>query len=232
MHIYQPPGDGNALGRLRFNFPNRFDVYQHDTPDKYLFTEERRAYSHGCMRVQDPASTPQLLLSIERPSDGYTEERIKRMFGSQEQDIQFPQPIPVHLTYQTAFVDDDGQLLIRAGHLRPRRPHPLRDQERSRHDRGGEQGSRPRTGSGPAIGAAASRCGCSRSGQSGPPSFFQALFGGGPRPPARRTALVGRSRNASSAEALGRRPATASIEPIRPSSGCARHADRGYPDLN
>ena len=113
IHIYQPPGDANALGRLRFNFPNRFDVYQHDTPDKHLFKEERRAYSHGCMRVQDPIKYAELLLSIERPNEGYTEDKIRKLFGREEQDIQFPAPIPVHLTYQTAFVDDDGQLAIR-----------------------------------------------------------------------------------------------------------------------
>jgi murein L,D-transpeptidase YcbB/YkuD len=114
VHISQPPGDGNALGRIRFNFPNRFDVYQHDTPEKYLFKEERRAYSHGCMRVQDPVKYAQLLLSIERPNEGYTEDKIRRMFGHEEQDIQFPAPIPVHLTYQTAYVDDDGQLVMRS----------------------------------------------------------------------------------------------------------------------
>jgi murein L,D-transpeptidase YcbB/YkuD len=113
VRIWQPPGDGNALGRIRFNFPNRFDVYQHDTPDKYLFKEDKRAFSHGCMRVQDPVKYAQLLLSIERPNDGYSEDRIKRMFGNDEQDITFPAPIPVHLTYQTAFVDDDGHLQIR-----------------------------------------------------------------------------------------------------------------------
>ena len=54
IHISQPPGDHNALGRLRFNFPNKFLVYQHDTPDKNLFALDKRAFSHGCMRVQDP----------------------------------------------------------------------------------------------------------------------------------------------------------------------------------
>ena len=54
VHISQPPGEKNALGRIRFNFPNRFLVYQHDTPDKHLFAHDKRAYSHGCMRVQDP----------------------------------------------------------------------------------------------------------------------------------------------------------------------------------
>jgi L,D-transpeptidase YcbB len=113
VHIYQPPGAGNALGRIRFNFPNKFLVYQHDTPDKHLFAHEKRAYSHGCMRVQDPAKYAEVLLSIELPHEGYTQERIQRMFGSGEKDISFPKPLPVHLTYQTAYVDDAGKLVIR-----------------------------------------------------------------------------------------------------------------------
>ena len=54
IHISQPPGEANALGRIRFNFPNKFLVYQHDTPDKNLFRRDERAFSHGCMRVQNP----------------------------------------------------------------------------------------------------------------------------------------------------------------------------------
>jgi murein L,D-transpeptidase YcbB/YkuD len=113
VHIYQPPGDRNALGRIRFNFPNKFLVYQHDTPDKHLFAHDKRAYSHGCMRVQDPVKYAEVLLSIELPHEGYTQERIHRMFGSGEKDISFPKPLPVHLTYQTASVDDAGKLVIR-----------------------------------------------------------------------------------------------------------------------
>jgi L,D-transpeptidase YcbB len=113
VHISQPPGDKNALGRLRFNFPNKFLVYQHDTPDKNLFAYDRRAFSHGCMRVENPVKYAQVLLSIVRPGDGYSEERIRAMFGSGEQDIQFPKFLPVHLTYQTAFVDDEGKLEFR-----------------------------------------------------------------------------------------------------------------------
>jgi L,D-transpeptidase YcbB len=113
IHIYQPPGEANALGRLRFNFPNRFLVYQHDTPDKHLFAHDRRAYSHGCMRVQNPAKYAEVLLSIALPNAGYTEQRIRSMFGTAEQNINFPTPIPVHITYQTAFVDDGGQLQTR-----------------------------------------------------------------------------------------------------------------------
>jgi murein L,D-transpeptidase YcbB/YkuD len=113
VQITQPPGDGNALGRIRFNFPNRFSVYQHDTPDKQLFGHEVRAYSHGCMRVQDPAKYAEVLLKIARPHERWTAEKIKNLFGSVEQDIQLPIPIWVHLTYQTAFVDNGGKLQIR-----------------------------------------------------------------------------------------------------------------------
>jgi len=113
IHISQPPGDANALGRLRFNFPNKFLVYQHDTPNKNLFALDKRAFSHGCMRVQDPVKYAEVLLSIVRPSDGYTQDRIRKMITQGEQDIQFPRYVPVHLTYQTAFVDDDGRLEFR-----------------------------------------------------------------------------------------------------------------------
>jgi L,D-transpeptidase YcbB len=113
VHIFQPPGEANALGRIRFNFPNRFLVYQHDTPDKQLFAHDVRAYSHGCMRVQDPAKYAEVLLNIARPSENWTAERVKRMFGTGEQDIQLPAPIWVLLTYQNAFVDDAGNLQIR-----------------------------------------------------------------------------------------------------------------------
>src|SRR5215470_8285756 len=113
VHIYQPPGEANALGRIRFNFPNKFLVYQHDTPDKYLFEKDKRAFSHGCMRVQFPDKYAELLLSIANPKDGYTIEKIHRMYGTGERDIHLTTPIPVHLTYQTAFVDDAGHLAVR-----------------------------------------------------------------------------------------------------------------------
>jgi L,D-transpeptidase YcbB len=112
VHIYQPPGEANALGRIRFNFPNRFLVYQHDTPDKHLFADSTRAYSHGCMRVQDPAKYAEVLFNIARPTENWTADRIKRMFGTGEQDVQLPVPIWVHLTYQSALVDDAGKLQV------------------------------------------------------------------------------------------------------------------------
>src|ERR1700754_3308893 len=113
IHISQPPGEANALGRIRFNFPNKFLVYQHDTPDKNLFAKEERAFSHGCMRVQNPDQYASTLLNITMPNASYTPEKIRSMYGHSEIDLKFPTPIPVNITYQTAFVDDAGKLQIR-----------------------------------------------------------------------------------------------------------------------
>ncbi len=113
IRIYQPPGDRNALGRIRFNFPNKFLVYQHDTPDKHLFAHDKRAYSHGCMRVQDPLKYGEVILGLALPKENYTADRLQKMFGGSEININFPTGIPDHLTYQTAFVDDAGALQIR-----------------------------------------------------------------------------------------------------------------------
>jgi L,D-transpeptidase YcbB len=113
IHISQPPGEANALGRIRFNFPNKFLVYQHDTPDKNLFAREERPFSHGCMRVQNPDQYAATLLNITAPNEHYTPEKIRGMYGHSEIDIKFPTPIPVNITYQTAFVDDSGRLQLR-----------------------------------------------------------------------------------------------------------------------
>ena len=113
IHIAQPPGEANALGRIRFNFPNKFLVYQHDTPDKNLFSRDVRAFSHGCMRVQNPDQYAAVLLNITMPNERYTPEKIRSMYGRSEIDLKFPTPIPVNITYQTAWVDDAGKLQTR-----------------------------------------------------------------------------------------------------------------------
>jgi L,D-transpeptidase YcbB len=112
--ITMPPGGNNPLGHIRFNFFNRFIVYQHDTPDQYMFAHDVRAESHGCMRVEHAAKYGEVLSHIARPDEQWTAEKIKSMFGSAEQEIQLQSvPIWIHLTYQTAFVDDAGKLQTR-----------------------------------------------------------------------------------------------------------------------
>ena len=94
IRIYQPPSDRNALGRVRFNFPNQFLVYQHDTPDKYLFSKAVRAYSHGCMRVENPDKYAETLLSISQPEEGFTVQRLHSLYGRGERNINLKTPIP------------------------------------------------------------------------------------------------------------------------------------------
>ena len=98
---------------MRFNLPNKFLVYQHDSNEKYLFSKPVRDTSHGCMRVENPVKYAEVLLSIARPREGYTEDRIRGLFGNQEREIGLSTYIPVHVTYQTAFVDKDGRLQTR-----------------------------------------------------------------------------------------------------------------------
>jgi murein L,D-transpeptidase YcbB/YkuD len=184
IHISQPPGEANALGRIRFNFPNKFLVYQHDTPDKYLFAKEERAFSHGCMRVQNPDQYASVLLNIALPNDRYTPEKIRSMYGNSEIDLKFPTPIPVNITYQTAFVDDAGKLQIRKDVYG--RDATMISMLRSTHGRDLENVvahsqpsySRPAGSSLPAGVTFAS----DNSYSSGP-SFFERLFGP-PTPPA------------------------------------------------
>ncbi|MCX7312119.1 MAG: L,D-transpeptidase family protein [Alphaproteobacteria bacterium] len=109
IRIFQPPGERNALGRIRFNFPNRFLVYQHDTPDKKLFALPARAFSHGCMRVQNPDQYAEVLLGVSQPDQHFTAEKIRALYGSNERTITFKMPIPVYVTYQTAYIDDAGK---------------------------------------------------------------------------------------------------------------------------
>jgi murein L,D-transpeptidase YcbB/YkuD len=112
VRMYQAPGDLNVLGRFRFNFPNRFAVYQHDTSEPFLFDLASRANSHGCIRVQRATEYASALLSIARPDEELTSARLRALRGDTEVEIDFAKPIPVHLTYQTAFVDDGGRLVV------------------------------------------------------------------------------------------------------------------------
>ena len=115
VEITMPPGGQNPLGHIRFNFFNRLAVFQHDTPDQYLFAHVVRAESHGCMRVQDAPKYAEVLAGIVHPEEQWTAEKVKSLYaGGTEQEISLGSgPIWIYLTYQTAFVDDAGKLQIR-----------------------------------------------------------------------------------------------------------------------
>lgn len=109
--IRQLPGSKNALGGVKFLFPNSHNIYFHDTPAKSLFQVRRRAFSHGCIRLAEPAKLAQYLL---RDVPGWTSEKITRaMNAGKEQSVALPAPVPVSITYFTAWVDKAGQLHFR-----------------------------------------------------------------------------------------------------------------------
>jgi murein L,D-transpeptidase YcbB/YkuD len=109
FNIYQPPGGGNALGAVKFLFPNKHAVYLHDTPSKGLFNERVRMFSHGCMRVRNPIKLAEILLQEDK---GWSESKVDGLIenGPEENEIGLTQPIPVHVTYFTASVSKDGEV--------------------------------------------------------------------------------------------------------------------------
>jgi murein L,D-transpeptidase YcbB/YkuD len=113
IRVVQPPGAANALGRIKFAFPNKFQVYLHDTPEKRLFSYSKRAFSHGCMRVEDPTKFGEILLSLAMKGPAPDSRQIHAMFGREEHTFKLVDRPMVHLTYQTAFVDDGGRLELR-----------------------------------------------------------------------------------------------------------------------
>jgi murein L,D-transpeptidase YcbB/YkuD len=106
--VRQPPGERNALGRIKFMFPNDFSVYMHDTPLRKLFASAKRAFSHGCVRVDDPFRFAETVLG-----QGWSESRVKKLIGGKERYVYLPKPLPVYLEYFTAFVDESGELQLR-----------------------------------------------------------------------------------------------------------------------
>ena len=107
LRFRQRPGDDNALGLVKFIFPNHFNVYLHDTPNDQLFFKERRCLSHGCVRLENPIA---LARYVMRDQPEWTEERIlSAMHAGREQSAKLKDPIPVHLGYWTAWVEPDGK---------------------------------------------------------------------------------------------------------------------------
>ena len=102
--VRQKPGPKNALGEVKFMFPNKHAIYLHDTPKRSLFENDQRAYSHGCVRVQNPRQLATQVL-------GWSQEEIaSTIAGRKNRPVQLDKKLPVHLTYFTAWTDDAGGL--------------------------------------------------------------------------------------------------------------------------
>lgn len=107
ISVQQPPGERNALGYLKFMFPNQHAVYLHDTPNRNLFSAAKRAFSHGCVRVDKPFELAEEIFG----KDGkWTEQKLRGLIGKGERYVHLTQPLPVHLTYFTLEVDEKGEL--------------------------------------------------------------------------------------------------------------------------
>jgi murein L,D-transpeptidase YcbB/YkuD len=111
IHKYtftQPSGPANVLGQFKFNFPNKHAIYMHDTPERDLFGERVRTFSHGCIRVHQPARLATLLLAEDK---GWSAAKINALVAQGENKvIALRRPVPVHLTYFTLTVGEDGRL--------------------------------------------------------------------------------------------------------------------------
>lgn len=104
----QAPGPDNVLGTLKFNFPNKHAIYMHDTVEPELFAETQRTLSHGCIRVHQPDRLAALLLAEDQ---GWSAEKVKAMLGTgNNSTVTLNRPVPVHLTYFTAVVDEQGEV--------------------------------------------------------------------------------------------------------------------------
>lgn len=108
LNIYQPPGPDNVLGVVKFLFPNKHDVYMHDTPQRFLFARPVRAESHGCMRVQNP---DQLALTLLKRDQGWSAGRIASAIQTgYDHQVPLKERVPVYITYFTLKANPDGSL--------------------------------------------------------------------------------------------------------------------------
>lgn len=106
--LRQRPGPGNALGKVKFMFPNQFNVYLHDTPTRHLFNATERDYSHGCIRVEHPTALAEYLL---KDQPGWDADRIqKEMLSKEEVSVTLSKPLPVHIVYWSVWIGKKGEL--------------------------------------------------------------------------------------------------------------------------
>lgn len=108
--LRQDPGPGNALGKVKFMMANSFSVYLHDTPSRYLFDRAHRSYSSGCVRVEDPIWLADYLLEDHHLWPG---RRDRVLNGWTTTRFNLPEPMPLHMVYHTAWIDDGDRLVFR-----------------------------------------------------------------------------------------------------------------------
>jgi murein L,D-transpeptidase YcbB/YkuD len=110
LMVRQKPGPKNALGLIKFVFPNSNNIYLHSTPSQAVFEESRRDFSHGCIRVEDPRA---LATWVLRNNPGWTRERVDAAFEAQKQEqVNLPREIPVLIAYGTAISKEDGRIFF------------------------------------------------------------------------------------------------------------------------
>lgn len=106
--VYQKSGPTNLLGVVKFQFPNRHAIYMHDTPSKALFRRPRRAYSHGCIRLENPVAMANFVLGRDK---GWNKSKIKKILDEREEKVvMLKKAIPVHIDYVSASVDEEGEV--------------------------------------------------------------------------------------------------------------------------
>lgn len=109
----QKPGPGNALGRLKFNLPNEWGIYLHDTPSKSKFNYAYRAYSHGCIRVKNPTDLAATILNGKKDFSNSKEVIDQKIKSGSSQRVNIEEEVPVYLVYMTSWVDENGTLQFR-----------------------------------------------------------------------------------------------------------------------
>lgn len=110
VRLRQTPGPKNALGRVKFMFPNKYNIYMHDTPAKHRFNSASRFFSHGCLRLRDPLKMAEFILGAQ----GYDRKRIDKIIATKKHTvINLKEKIPVHVVYLTAWVNKDGSVNFR-----------------------------------------------------------------------------------------------------------------------
>ncbi len=154
--VKQLPGPKNALGQIKFLFPNDYSVYLHDTPSKSLFAASKRAFSHGCVRVDKPFAFAESVLNDAVPEgtrSRWNQDKLEDMIGDKEHYVNLARPLPIHIEYFTASVEDGSRIKLRediygyahavasalgqdsepAPAVKPKEPKPAAVAERPRH---------------------------------------------------------------------------------------------------